>query len=195
MLFDLDLYSTKPVVLQGGDGIVGDEDSETSNSYYYSFTNMDTQGFISFKGKWGRAGAKIYVTGKTWFDRQWGAFPATEWNWWSLRFTDGEEIMLFDLPADGYRGGTYIDKDGSATEIKDFTYTTTEYIPIPNRRKGRFGQGWSIKVPHKEQEYYIEPLYEGDIVLNPIIDYWEGLCKITNSKGEFKGWAVVEITE
>jgi len=51
-------------------------------------------------------GEKEYkVSGKAWFDKQGGTYTLTSrwtnWEWFSMRFFDGKEIMLFSFPQDG----------------------------------------------------------------------------------------------
>lgn len=71
---------------------MGIED-EKQTTFYYSYTNMPTTGIINLNGK------EIEVKGSTWFDKQGGTFDFmnihTHWEWFSLRFYDNEEIMLF----------------------------------------------------------------------------------------------------
>ena len=191
--YNLVSNSTKPAVWHGKEGIIsmGDPNNSSENSFYYSFTNMNTEGSLSFKNSDGEQ-INLKVTGNTWFDRQWGDFSERKWDWFSLRFDDGEEIMLFGFPDTGYKRATFISKDGSSKEFHDFSYEAHKFIKI---KKSEVGCGWNIKIPMKEQEYTIEPLNENDINPNIVVDYWEGLCKIVNSKGENKGWAVVEVTD
>ena len=185
--------SIKPVVWHGNDGIIsmGNPGNPDENSFYYSFTNMNTEGSFSFVNK-NDEQIDLKVVGTTWFDRQWGDFKERKWNWFSLRFNDGEEIMLFSFPDTGYKRATFISKDGLSEQFYNFSYEAYKYIEI---KKSEVGCGWNIKIPMKEQEYTIIPLSENDINPNIIVDYWEGLCKIINKKGEFKGWAVVEVTK
>jgi len=191
--YNLISVSTKPVVWHGQDGVIsmGNPNNPSENSFYYSFTNMITTGSVSYKNKDGEQ-VNLRVTGSSWFDRQWGEFSERKWNWFSLRFDDGEEVMLFSFPDTGYERATFIAKDGTTSQFHDFSIVTQKLIEVKN---SKVGHGWSIKIPMKEQEYTIEPLSENDKNPNMVVDYWEGLCKIVNSKGEVKGWAVVEVTE
>jgi predicted secreted hydrolase len=191
--FNLTSTSTKPAVWHGKDGVIsmGNPDKPNKNSYYYSFTNMNTTGSVSFINKKGER-INLNVEGNTWFDRQWGEFAKETWDWFSLRFDDGEEVMFYSFPDTDYKTATFITKDGSAILFNDFNYNANKFIKF---KKTKIGHGWCINMPFKEQEYTLEPLCENDVNSNIVHDYWEGLCKILNSNGEFMGWAVVEVTE
>ena len=191
--FNLVSKSIKPAVWHGNNGIIsmGNPEKSNKNSFYYSFTNMNTTGSISFTNKNGES-INLIVEGNTWFDRQWGEFAKETWNWFSLKFNDGEEVMLYGFPDTDYKTATYITKDGSAIQFNDFNYLPNKSIKI---KKILIGHEWYIKIPIKEQEYILEPLCENDVNPNIVHNYWEGLCKILNSKGELKGWAVIEVTK
>lgn len=187
------LNSNKPTIWHGGDGIIsmGHPDNPEENSFYHSLTSLNTVGSLSFINEKDEL-INLKVTGKSWFDRQWGNFLEERWDWFSLRFSDGEEVMLFSFPTTGHKEATFILNDGSVKEFTDFHYDTEEYITVDGIT---VGYGWNIKIPMKDEEYTIVPLSQNDMNANFVVNYWEGLCKILDSKGEFKGWAVVEVTE
>lgn len=182
---------TKDASWHGKDGIIvmGHPEKPKERSYYYSYTNITTKGVIEFKNEkdtW----IKLDGNGKAWFDRQWGKFTELGWEWFSFRFFDNEEIMLFPFPKTGSKEGTYIDKKGKTIPFDNFTYNVKNFRMFNGKK---IGLGWNVTVPFKEKEYKVVPIVEDQF--NPAVklqDYWEGICKVFNSKGELVGYAVIE---
>jgi len=59
---NLSLNSAKKPLLVGGNGYL---DLHSKTTYYYSLTNLKTEGKIKINNKW------IKVRGKSWMDHQW----------------------------------------------------------------------------------------------------------------------------
>ncbi len=165
--------------------LMGDPNFTDKNStLYYSYPNMPTNGSITIGDK------TVQVQGKTWFDKQGGPYNLVDkerhWEWFSLRFYDDEEIMLFSFPQHGYVDGTYIKKD-SAERLNNYTIKEHKFIEA----KGlKFTCGWDVSMPGvKEETYTITPVMDGQIHNM----YFEELCEIKNVKGEVVGQAFVEL--
>lgn len=152
---------------------------------YYSYPNMPTAGAMTLDGH------RFGVTGKTWFDKQGGPYsllnPGTHWEWFSLRFFDDEEMMLFSFPQSRHQDGTYIRADGSSQRLTDYRIRPTAFT---------YPQGvqysclWELTVPGlKEERYTITPLLEGQMNLG----YYELLARIDNEKKEQVGLCFVEL--
>ncbi|MEZ5450363.1 MAG: carotenoid 1,2-hydratase [Thiolinea sp.] len=76
---DLQLQNTKPVVLQGDQGL-SQKSSEPGNaSYYYSLTRLATAGEIVLDGE------RLPVSGASWLDREWSTSALgpdqAGWDW------------------------------------------------------------------------------------------------------------------
>jgi predicted secreted hydrolase len=154
---------------------------------YYSYPNMPTAGTIRLDGETKR------VSGKTWFDKQGGPYsllnPKTHWEWFSLRFFDDEEMMLFSFPQDDARDGTYIHADGSTERLNDYTISPKGFV-YPQGGTVRYSSGWDVLLPgRKEERYSITPLLEGQMNLG----YYELLAGVTNAAGELVGHCFVEL--
>ena len=187
---NLEGTSTKDVIWHGKEGIIvmGHPEKPKERSYYYSYTNITTKGVIEFKDEkdnW----VKIDGGGKAWFDRQWGRFSELGWEWFSFRFFDDEEIMLFPFPKTGSKEGTYIDKKGNAISFDNFTYNVKKFEMFNGKK---IGLGWHVTVPFKENEYEVVPVVEDQYNPSKLQDYWEGICKVFNSIGELVGYAIIE---
>ena len=93
----------KPYVLHGGGtGLIS---QGAGQSHYYSATRMASRGSFG----------TTRFTGTAWFDHQWGDFATTpsaqHWDWFSCRFDDRTELMLYRF-RDGHANGTFVDRSG-----------------------------------------------------------------------------------
>ncbi|MCR5690406.1 MAG: carotenoid 1,2-hydratase [Clostridiales bacterium] len=161
-------------------------DRPNQSTFYYSYTNMPASGTI-------RADGEVReVTGKGWFDKQGGPYDIikaeTHWEWFSLRFFDDEEMMLFSFPQDNYRDGTYISKAGQSCRLNNYSLEATAFTSPDGNLK--YACEWKLSVPGlKDGEYTIVPKMDGQMN----IGYYELLADIINADGEKKGLCFVEL--
>jgi predicted secreted hydrolase len=111
--------AVKPPVWHCDNGVLKmGVDDPKEKTYYWSYTNLALSGRLILGGK------EYRVSGKAWFDKQGGTYTLTSrwtnWEWFSLRFFDGEEVMLFSFPQDDYRDGTYVDQKGTYRRLNDY---------------------------------------------------------------------------
>lgn len=154
-------------------------------TFYYSYTNMPTTGTVKYNNQ------TLNLKGKTWFDKQGGTYSImdrrTHWEWFSLRFHDDEEMMLFAFPQSNYIDGTYITKDGKSSRLNNYTLKTTKYI---EKNGKKWSTEWEVTTPGLKDEYYkIVPISEG----NMNFAYFEQLCRIINKEGNEVGLCFVEL--
>jgi predicted secreted hydrolase len=182
----LDMKAVKPAVWHCDGGVLRmGIDAPGQTTYYWSYTNLASSGRLVLGNE------ELPVTGKSWFDRQGGTYDIidrwTHWEWFSLRFFDDEEIMLFSFPQDDYRDGTYIDRSGGSRRLNAYSIT-----PLGFTRAGgkKFSFGWKIRMEGvKEEEYTIVPKMDGQLNLT----YFELLADIKNGRGTVVGHCVVEL--
>ena len=163
---------------------MGIED-EKETTFYYSYTNMPTAGTIEIEGK------KIDVKGSTWFDKQGGTFNFmnihTHWEWFSMRFYDDEEIMLFHFPQQNYGDGTYIKKDRTSCRLNNYVMKP---IRFTEKNGYKFSCGWELEMPNiKDVHYTIMPIIDGQLNLA----YFEQLCTICDKDNNEVGLCFVEL--
>ena len=182
----------KGAVWHGDDGVLvmGLPDDPVQRTVYYSYPNMPTSGEIVLRNPAGEK-TTLIVTGKSWFDRQWGPYrliePATHWEWFSLRFFDDEEVMLFAYPQHPYYDGTYFDKAGNRQLVREYEYTPKAFVEVDGFT---FTKGWDLYMPGiKEERYEIRPIMDGQMNLA----YFELLAEIINPSGERVGLCFVEL--
>src|SRR5579871_4698477 len=125
---DLALTPAKPPVIHGQDGISSKAAGAGHASHYVSFTRLITSGTLKLKGR------SYRVDGTSWMDHEFfsGAMDASEsgWDWVSLQFNDGSEVMLYRLrhkdgSVDPYSSGSYIDQQGRCTFLASSDFTMT----------------------------------------------------------------------
>ena len=190
--FDLDLGYGKGAFWHGDDGVLvmGEPDDPVQRTVYYSYPNMPTAGEVRLVDPAG-GGRSLQVTGKSWLDRQWGSYrliePATHWEWFSLRFFDDEEVMLFAFPQHPYYDGTYIDRTGQRHRVRNYRYTPHSLVEVDGFV---FSQGWDVELPGVKKEHYqIRPIMDGQMNLA----YFELLAEIIDPDGERVGFCFVEL--
>lgn len=115
--------------------------------------------------------------------------PVTNWEWFPMRFFDGEEIMLFPFPNTGYQDGTYIKKDGQYQRLNNFSYKPLDYIIEPSTNY-KFSYGWQFELPGiKDEKYTIMPKLDGQFN----VAFYELIGDIYDQNDVLVGYCIVEL--
>ncbi|MDM7920725.1 MAG: lipocalin family protein [Pyrinomonadaceae bacterium] len=199
-VFEATLTPSKPVVLNGTDGVSFKDHGEASR--YFAYTRMAVEGDLT------RNGRTDHFTGSAWMDREFGTWQPTEnqkgWDWFSIQFDNNTELMCYHLrnslgETSPYSSGTFVDAEGNATKLTndDFTITPLEYWKSP-RTDATYPIRWRIAVPSLGIEVTVEPVLkdqELDTRGTTMIVYWEGACNVNGTAGEssVSGRAYVEM--
>jgi predicted secreted hydrolase len=192
--FDLNLTldKGKGATWHADDGVLamGGAEDPRRRTVYYSYTNMPTTGEVILHDPQVER-KNMQVSGKSWFDRQWGPYAIinanTHWEWFSLRFFDNEEVMLFAFPQCPYYDGTYIGRNKERRLVRDYTITPKGFTEAAGMN---FSKGWDLVMPGvKEEKYEIRPMTDGQLNLA----YFELLAGIHNPAGEQVGLCMVEL--
>jgi predicted secreted hydrolase len=180
-----DARPLEPYVLHGGGtGVIR---QGTSTSRYYSAARMSTRG--SVKG----SGTGFRFQGTAWFDHQWGAFADTpsalRWDWFSCRFDDRTELMLYRF-RDGRANGTFVDRTGHGTSVRRFVAAAG---PRVLRAKGRsWPLDWKLRVQSPKLELALHAIVPDQLVRGVLLPtFWEGAATVTGTK---RGVCFVEET-
>jgi predicted secreted hydrolase len=160
-------------------------DDPKERTYYWSYTNLVTSGQLTLEGK------TYALNGKSWFDKQGGTYTLTKrwtnWEWFSLRFFDNEEVMLFSFPQDEYQDGTYILKSGQYRRLNDYRISPTGFTQAGGNK---FSNGWKVDLGKvKGGQYTIVPKIDGQMNLF----YFELLADIRDNQGKNVGYCFVEL--
>ncbi len=182
---DLQLASTKPPILHGTNGLSQKAAGEGRASHYYSLTRLASEGIL-------RIGSEEFdVNGLSWFDHEWATNQLAEnqigWDWFSLQFDDGSELMLFQLRTkdgtrDPFSSGTFIDPKGKTTPITDTDFSLEPSEPWKSPESGgSYPTAWRIAIPRLGLELDIlAALKDQELRLKPIV-YWEGAIRATGT--------------
>jgi predicted secreted hydrolase len=183
----VDMNAVKPPVWHCDKGVLkmGILDDPKETTYYFSYTNLASTGKLVLENQ------EFQLTGKSWFDKQGGTYTITDrragWEWFSMRFFDGEEIMLFAFPQDDYYDGTSIEKSGKYRRLNDYAIQ-----PLGFTQAGgyKFSNGWKVTMKGvKDEEYTLTPVIDGQFNLY----FFELLAEIRDQRGALAGYAVVEL--
>ena len=195
---DIRLTAAKPPVLNGVDGLSQKSAEPGNASYYYSITRWLTDGTLRLRDD------EFRVSGLSWLDREWSssALAADQlgWDWFALQFSDGSELMFYNLrkldgSQDEHSAGTWIAADGTSRHIDrdeiDIAVTDTWDSP----EGGRYPSAWTLRFPEKGLSLDIRPVM-ADQELFTTVRYWEGAVDVQGERqGEsIEGRGYVELT-
>jgi len=176
---DLKLTSIKKPLLEGEKGYL---DLHSKTTYYYSLTNLKTEGRIKIKNKW------IDVTGKSWMDHQWAdaSYSKDRWDWFSVQLDDDTEMVC--CVYDDGKVKTYF-ADISYSDNRQEHYKEIEIIPsnqqwVSPKSKATYPLSWKIKIPAKNIDLNLMAKIENQEMLFGSINYWEGPLRV---EGSFDG--------
>jgi predicted secreted hydrolase len=165
-------------------------------SYYYSRPRLSVSGSI------GSGGSVSQVSGIAWMDHQWGNFIIPTrggWDWYSLQFDDGTELMLYVLRSEtGDTTAVYgssILANGEVQDLAPGAVTSTATGSWTSPHTGAvYPSGWQLTLPggsHIE----LKPQLQDQELWFPeapgVLQYWEGAVKIS---GDRSGEGYVELT-
>jgi predicted secreted hydrolase len=182
----LDMNAIKPAVWHCDNGMLKmGVDNPKETTYYWSYTHLATSGKLTLEDK------EYQVAGQAWFDKQGGTYTLTSrwtnWEWFSLRFFDGDEVMLFSFPQDNYQDGTYIEQSGNFRRLTDYQITPLGFTEAGGKK---FSCGWQVEMRSiKDVEYTIIPKIDGQLNLF----YFELLADIKDKDSNDVGYCVVEL--
>jgi predicted secreted hydrolase len=187
--FELAMKTAKPPVIHGENGVSQKAEGPGRASHYISFTRLLTDGVIVIEGQ------KFSVEGESWMDHEFFTHQLTPnqsgWDWFSLQFKDGSEMMLFQLrrkdrAIDPFSAGTYIDPQGRTTHLsaKDFSLAPGMTWTSP-ASGGRYPIAWNIRVPSLSLEASLAtrlPQQELTGKTRSAPTYWEGAIEVTATR-------------
>ena len=187
--YQLQLTSTRPLVLQGEKGF-SQKSEQGQASYYYSQPFFQASGTLEIDGK------SVQVSGPAWLDREWSSQPLTAnqsgWDWFSLHLDSGEQVMLYRMrQKDGepFLTGTWIDAEGRTQLLhaSDITLIPQDATNVAGRT---MPVRWAIKVPGKHLDIVINAL-NTQAWMDLRIPYWEGPVRLS---GSHAGQGYLEMT-
>lgn len=162
----------KPYVLHGGgSGVIH---QGRALSHYYSATRMTIKGRVG----------TVRFTGTAWFDHQWGDFAsepsAQHWDWFSCRFDDRTELMLYRF-RDGHETGTAVGRAGRGTLVTSFDAAPGSRV---YRAAGRaWPLDWTLRVPSQRLRERLRAVASDQLFRGLLVPtFWEGAATASGTK-------------
>lgn len=177
--YSLNLHPTGDEVRHGENGY-SVKSAQGQASYYFSHPFLEVSGSVTINDK------VHTVTGNAWLDREWSSQPLADnqegWDWFSIKFDDGNRLMAFslrDTNGDSYVSGSWISEDGS---ISPLAGGKISLAPVAQSSvAGRsIPTSWRISIPSRKVELNIEAL-NPQSWMSTSIPYWEGPVTVSGS--------------
>ena len=183
---NLELESPRKPVIHGHDGVSQKSSGEGRASHYYSLTRMNTKGSVDIHGK------TYLVNGLTWFDHEWATNQLAEnqsgWDWFSIQFQDGSDLMLFQIRMkeggrDPYSAGTFVDATGKSTKVShsEFELVPLEWWTSPDS-KARYPVAWKVSIPKLSLDCTVRARFPRQELAADPFSYWEGAVMVSGKR-------------
>jgi len=183
MEISLELTPRKPMVFQGQNGLSKKGPKEGQASYYFSYTDLATKGWI----KTPTLPSPLLVKGRSWLDHEFGsnqlASNQVGWDWFSLCLSNGQDLMIYFLRrSDGSveptSSGALVSSDGRTTNLS-LSEMSVEVLDHWKSSKtgGKYPSRWKIKIPAAGIELAVNPLLADQELVtegSTGVVYWEG---------------------
>ena len=183
MSLELELRPRKPLVFHGRDGLSKKGPQEGQASYYVSFTDLETRGWLRTQGD----ASPITVQGTSWFDQEFGSNQLgpdqVGWDWFSLHLSDGRDLMIYlirlrDGSIEPASSGTLVGPDGTTRHLPlgDIRVSVLDRWKSP-RSGGHYPSRWRIEIPSAQVDVEIAPLLADQELRtegSTGVTYWEG---------------------
>jgi predicted secreted hydrolase len=185
---DLTLEATKPLVLQGDQGLSRKGPEPGNASYYYSSTRMRTEGRIT------KGGVRHAVSGASWMDREWSTSALGSevegWDWFALHLSDSTEIMYYQLrrsdgTPDTFSKGALVSPAGTAEPLtsQDVVLSATDRWLSPGGVS--YPSGWRLRIPSRGIDLSVTPKVKAQL-MDVSVKYWEGAVAIEGVRNRTK---------
>ncbi len=188
---ELRLTPQQAITPHGDQGLSQKGAEEGNASYYYSYTDMSTEGTISIDGKtW-------EVSGQSWMDHEFSTSflepGQLGWDWFALQLDNGTELMLYrmrrdDGSTDPFSSGSFVDREGQRTHLTsaEFSLEPKKWWKSP-RSGAEYPLTWKIHIARLDCELEVQSAFAdqemrtGDTTG---ITYWEGAIE---TSGQLQG--------
>ncbi|MFA6994833.1 MAG: lipocalin-like domain-containing protein [Patescibacteria group bacterium] len=187
---DLSLSARKKPLFEGGQGFIN---VCQRKSYYYSLTDLAVKGTINIDNK------PLEVTGHAWMDHQWAdvAYNRDAWSWFSLKLSDGTDIMCIEYRIGEQRDYLVdiIDKRGNTEHYNYFILKPSKKIFTSLKTKAKYPLEWEIEIPNKKIKLKLKAMLRDQEMVFGAINYWEGPLDISGTvkNKKIKGVGFMEL--
>jgi predicted secreted hydrolase len=200
---DLTARPLKKPIVHGDAGYSRKGRQRESASCYYSFTRLETEGTLTVRDK------TVNVRGLSWMDQEFSTALLEEnltgWDWFSLQFDDGRELMVYFLrQKDGSispaSSGTWVAVSGTTTHIShdNLGLKVLDTWESPHSG-GVYPSRWHLTVTEPSMDLVIESNLADQEMQSPGstgVTYWEGSVSArgTAAGTPIEGKGYVEMT-
>ena len=124
------------------------------------------------------------------------------WDWFSLQFDDGSDLMLFQIRTKGggrdpNSAGTFVDAQGAVTSLDESDFTLEPVDTWSSTASdGQYPVKWRITIPRLQMQLEVSAaLNDQELRLKPIM-YWEGSIRASGTVGnkDIRGSGYLEMT-
>jgi len=189
---DLTMKSMKEPLLEGGTGFVN---LGSKGSYYYSLTNLKTEGVIKVGDR------NVKVSGKSWIDHQWAdvKYSKDQWTWFSIQLDNDTEMVCYEYTDVKTNNKSYL---ASISRSNGMQEHTEEVIIAPltkkwtsPKTKNTYVLSWRIEVPSWNMWFEVESMIDDQEMVFGTINYWEGPLSVHGEidKKPVKGHGFMEL--
>jgi predicted secreted hydrolase len=190
--FDFIMTSVKEPLLADSTGFLNS--GTDYENYYYSLTDLKTEGTIYING------SQIKVKGKSWMDHQWADVPyekKVKWNWFSLQLDNDTQIMCYELTLKDRKKylANLIDKAGKCKYTEDVIIKPLGKVWTSEKTGAGYPLWWNIRIPSWKIDLETKPLIENQEMIFSIINYWEGPIDVSGkmSNQDISGGGFMEL--
>jgi predicted secreted hydrolase len=191
----LALYSQKPPVIHGDNGVSQKSAGPGRGSHYFSETRLSSSGSLTFENR------KYSVTGLAWMDHEFFTHQLEAnqmgWDWFSIQLDDHTELMLFQIrrkdgSIDPFSAGTFVDAQGRAIHLRASDF---QLSPAPDASAAetwtspsthaRYPVRWQIHVARLNLTLLVTtPLPSQELATRSsfVPSYWEGAILLQGKK-------------
>jgi predicted secreted hydrolase len=189
----LELTSDKPPALQGENGLSQKSPAAGNASYYYSLTRMPSSGSLTVGNE------TFEVSGNSWLDREWSTSALADdqngWDWFSLQFDDGQELMYYQLRTTSgtphaNSQGNWTDPSGTQQLISNADITLEETAHWTSPAGIRYATSWQMT--YKDQQWQVKAVLDAQL-MELSIPYWEGAVDVLDAEGMVIGRGYLEM--
>jgi len=197
------LSEGKRPVIHGERGISQKGNAAGNASHYYSLTRMPTRGTLTLDGQ------THAVEGESWMDHEFGTSflekEQTGWDWFSLQFEDGSDLMLFQLrrsdgSLDRHSSGTSIGANGKSTPLGAGDFTLRPGKAWRSEASGAsYPIAWELDVPRQGLQLRVGTPVENQELRTERstgVTYWEGAVEVQGTRAgqAMRGRGYLEMT-
>ena len=146
------------------------------------------------------------MSGLSWFDHEWAtnqlAGNQLGWDWFSLQFEDGSDLMLFQIRTKGggrdpNSAGTFVDAQGAVTSLAEADFTLDPVDTWSSTESGgQYPVTWRITIPRLQMQFDVSAaLNDQELSLKPIM-YLGGIDSRERHSGDkdIRGSGYLEMT-